>query len=258
MAKIISPAELAGIVVALLTTPEKMGELEDAESFARFFGDIAEVVANHCGGSVGDVAPPENHGDEVTPYFVTIRDHETLPSVARNVWASADPDGFEGVSDDAGSDRASIRQAYREALTTVAVAVAALSARFGGESVVQAGRWDRHADHPTERPYRFRMDDQRTSNGQLYADLSGDKGEDDCLAITMEVHRFDALTGVRILNAGSEHSEKNTPCVHVHFDDNGLAFSAFKWGDALLLRPEAGVRMTRERFGNEVCWRIER
>ena len=257
MSKMVNPAELAGIVAALLTNPSKMGELETAEQFSGFFGDIADVVARYCGGRVREVVPPEDHGDVVTPYLVTIRPDETLPSLARNAWASADPEGFEGVGDQDGDGLESLSKACAEARITVAAAVAELAATCGGKSTVQVGHWELHAQNPNARTYDFHVDDQRASNGQAFVSLTGNKGEHDCMDVSIEVNRFDALTGVRTMGSGPSPGH-DTPCVHVHFDGDALAFSVFKWGNALLMRPEVDVRLTRERFGNETCWRIER
>jgi hypothetical protein len=74
------------------------------------------------------------------------------------------------------------------------------------------------------------IDDQRVSNGQLYLTVGALGGDaDDLLSATAEV------------NTNPENGVDQVPCLHIHFDSDALAFSAFKVNDKILLRLEAGV-----------------
>ena len=86
------------------------------------------------------------------------------------------------------------------------------------------------------------IDDQRISNGQVYLALRGDRSEDDVLTATVELNSFGPVV--------------DGACIHIHFDDDRLAFSVFKNGRDLLVRPEVDVTMTTERVEGDACWRI--
>lgn len=88
MSKQITAAELAQVVTELLTHPEKIGELESTEAFSSFMTDIAEVVCDHCGGEVRNVAGPM---DDV--WYIGIHGNTSLPDPSGGVWRDLDPDG---------------------------------------------------------------------------------------------------------------------------------------------------------------------
>ncbi|WP_413460542.1 hypothetical protein [Herbaspirillum huttiense] len=99
MSKQISAAELAEIVHILLTgkkpgqgdgeaTAVEHGQLDEASQYQRFMTDVAEVVANHCG---GEVRNPAEEFEGV--WYVGIHGNESLPDTAGGIWAAYDPEG---------------------------------------------------------------------------------------------------------------------------------------------------------------------
>lgn len=112
MYKLISPRELTEIITGLLLKPELLGELDSPEKHRMFMADLGRVVAEHCGGLVNSVVLP---GTEVTvpdglplngqpvrylgikesiPHLLVEPD-ASLPSLAKNVWMYADPEGWK-------------------------------------------------------------------------------------------------------------------------------------------------------------------
>lgn len=110
MYKLVSPRELTEIITGLLLKPELLGELDSPEKHRMFMADLGRVVAEHCGGLVNSVVLP---GAEVTvpdglplngqpvrylgikesiPHLLVEPD-ASLPSLAKNVWMYADPEG---------------------------------------------------------------------------------------------------------------------------------------------------------------------
>ena len=100
---------------------------------------------------------------------------------------------------------------------------------------VQVHHWNGYgASPPLECVHTHEMElvDQRAVNGQVYLTTATIGGKlEDMLCITAEVNT-NPLNGIDAV-----------PCVHVHFDDSGLAFSLFKVGDRILLVQENGVRL---------------
>ena len=112
MYKLVSPRELTEIITGLLLKPELLGELDSPEKHRMFMADLGRVVAEHCGGLVNSVVLP---GAEVTvpdglplngqpvrylgikesiPHLLVEPD-ASLPSLAKNVWMYADPEGWK-------------------------------------------------------------------------------------------------------------------------------------------------------------------
>lgn len=107
MAKQVSSGELSLIVTQLLMNPEGIGELDELKTLANFTRDIAEVVAQYCGGEVGDVGVNDECGFQnpkgqnvSSPFFVSIYPCDNLPSLERNVWSSFDEFGWEDENPD--------------------------------------------------------------------------------------------------------------------------------------------------------------
>lgn len=88
MSKQISASELAQVVSQLLTQPEKAGELDGAETFSSFMTAIAEVVCDHCGGEIHNVAGPI---EDV--WYIGIHGNDSLPNAFGGVWRDLDPEG---------------------------------------------------------------------------------------------------------------------------------------------------------------------
>lgn len=77
------------------------------------------------------------------------------------------------------------------------------------------------------------IEDHRASSGQFYLAVGALEGDvDDMLSVTAEV------------NTNPETGLDQVPCVHVHFDGDAMAFSAFKINDKIVLRLEGGVSLT--------------
>lgn len=87
MSKQIKPQELAQLVTLLLTSPDKLGELDEPEKYLRFVTDIAQVVTDHCG---GEIRHPADFFDDTC--YVGIHGNDSLPE-GGGVWAQFDPDG---------------------------------------------------------------------------------------------------------------------------------------------------------------------
>ncbi len=105
-------------------------------------------------------------------------------------------------------------------------------------STIPVRHWEHYGLRP-EAPFDFLFDcdDQRRSNGQMFCDIGAIEGSDhDIINVTMEINKspIDGVTDV--------------PCVHLHFDGDNVAFSAFKIGDRILLRPETQVSIDFERI----------
>jgi len=102
MSKQITPAELAELVVGLLINPSLLGELDSPERHQEFMRDIGQVVADHCGGCINQVNPPDLDekylSDNYNSPFLSVSPNDSLPSFNRNVWACYDPAGWEDES----------------------------------------------------------------------------------------------------------------------------------------------------------------
>lgn len=82
--------------------------------------------------------------------------------------------------------------------------------------------------------------DHRKESGQVYLDvcaLEGDLNEMICAIAE--------INGNPLVNA-VDGMEQPVPCLHVHFDEDNLAFSVFRVRDRLLVRPEADMKVTSE------------
>lgn len=92
--------------------------------------------------------------------------------------------------------------------------------------------WDSYTDSAGSFTHQIEFDDQRASNGQCYLTVSAlDDNPDDMLSVTAEV------------NTSPMNEVDRVPCLHVHFDSDALAFSAFKVHNQIYLRLEEGVEI---------------
>jgi len=105
------------------------------------------------------------------------------------------------------------------------------------QSSVPVKYWDCYnSELPTVDTHQIDIVDQRQSNGQIFVDIGTiEGGLDDILSVTAEINT-NPLNGI-----------DHVPCVHVHFDGDNLAFSMFKVGDKILIRPETDVRIAPAR-----------
>ncbi|NHQ86783.1 hypothetical protein HA050_11705 [Iodobacter sp. HSC-16F04] len=98
---------------------------------------------------------------------------------------------------------------------------------------IPIAHWDHYSkDAVKEKPFELSINDQRESNGQLYADLGISCGHiDDMASVIMEVNT-NPLTG-----------DDDVPCIHVSFDASNNAISLYKIADRYLLTTETGVEL---------------
>lgn len=109
MSKQVTPSELGTIVMALLTDPTKMGQMDSESVFSNLFRDIGEVVANYCGGDVNFVSESDisvfdtskeaeaarRSSDGACLPLLSISPNDSMPSPEGGVWAAFDPEGWE-------------------------------------------------------------------------------------------------------------------------------------------------------------------
>lgn len=99
-------------------------------------------------------------------------------------------------------------------------------------TVFPVKHWDAYHDEGAAMSHMLAVTDERAKSGQIFLDLEKiDGGYDDVLSVTMEV-------ATNPLNA-----EENAPAVHVHFNDDNVAFTLIKVGEEILLRPEINVEL---------------
>ncbi|MDS9914975.1 hypothetical protein EFK68_02640 [Pseudomonas aeruginosa] len=99
---------------------------------------------------------------------------------------------------------------------------------------VPVKHWKGYEDKQAPLTHQIDIDDQRLSNGQLYLTVAALEGHlDNLLSVTAEV------------NTNPQNEADHLPCMHVHFNEDALAFTAFKVYDKILLRPEQGVVLTQ-------------
>ncbi|MEA8592292.1 hypothetical protein PZT57_26960 [Pseudomonas aeruginosa] len=99
---------------------------------------------------------------------------------------------------------------------------------------VPVKHWEGYEDKQAPLTHQIDIDDQRLSNGQLYLTVGALEGHlDNLLSVTAEV------------NTNPQNEAEHLPCMHVHFNEDALAFTAFKVYDKILLQPEQGVVLTQ-------------
>lgn len=95
MSKHVTTVELAEIVSALLVAPEAAGQLEETGAHLQFTSDIADVIANHCGGEVFDAHAATPDG---MPATVSVVPSDSLPEGSEGIWLNYDTEGWEQTS----------------------------------------------------------------------------------------------------------------------------------------------------------------
>jgi hypothetical protein len=104
MSKQIPPHELAAIAQTLLIKPSLLGAFDDAKAHQAFFGDIAQVIADHCGGDLIGQSEPDTYenylSDQFSIPYVAIAPNAELPSLYNNVWAAFDIEEIDDVAND--------------------------------------------------------------------------------------------------------------------------------------------------------------
>lgn len=91
MRRAVSATELASIVSHLLTDPSGAGELDEADTFGRFMTDIAQVVADHCGGEIVSPASSTDKG-----WTVSVTPNDSLPEMG-GVWGECEAQTHLGL-----------------------------------------------------------------------------------------------------------------------------------------------------------------
>lgn len=82
--------------------------------------------------------------------------------------------------------------------------------------------------------HQIDIEDHRLSNGQVFLTVGTLEGHlDNFLSVTAEV------------NTNPQNEAEHLPCMHVHFDEDAVAFTAFKVNDKILIQPEHGVVLTQ-------------
>lgn len=119
------------------------------------------------------------------------------------------------------------------------------------KSSVPVSFWEDYNEAPpVAHAFIMDVDDQRTTNGQMYVDIGSREGHlDDMICLTMEVNRLPS-------KADSDVNPE-VPCVHMHFDGDNLAGSFFKVADKIIFRPETDVLVKQIVLDNdEVAYEI--
>lgn len=118
------------------------------------------------------------------------------------------------------------------------------------ETTYKVGLWNQRTHNEDGRnvgPTDFEISvcDKRAQDSQLFVEVNGlDEDPDNTLAITVEISSL-------------PETVKSVPCAHVHFDDNRVAFSLFKVGPHIFLRPETDTLIEDKLLlNNELCWMI--
>lgn len=131
---------------------------------------------------------------------------------------------LEEVTDEA--VRATLREGLARALAKPEQDKAALP------SSVPVKHWASYAFADLELTHVMEVDDQRLHSGQLFLTAGQGEGDlDQLLSVTMEV-------GTNPVNGIDQ-----VPCAHIHFDSDALAFSLYRVGNGIVLRPEVGVTL---------------
>lgn len=98
--------------------------------------------------------------------------------------------------------------------------------------------------------HQLALMDCRQNSGQVFIDIGALEGSfSETMSVTVEVNTnpFDGVTHV--------------PCVHVHFDEDNVAFSLFKLNDRILLNPETNVTISETSISNnsrfKQCYLVE-
>lgn len=103
---------------------------------------------------------------------------------------------------------------------------------MGRVQSVQVKHWEGYSDSGKPFTHQVDVDDHRSSNGQLYLTVGA-----------LEGHVDDMLSATAEISTNPENGIDHVPVIHIHFDSDALAFSAFKVNDKIVLRLEEGVTM---------------
>lgn len=99
---------------------------------------------------------------------------------------------------------------------------------------VQVKHWESYEDNEAPAQHQIDVQDMRATSGQVYVTAGSIDGKTE-----------DMISAVAEINTSPANGVDHVPCLHVSFDADALAFSAFKVGDRILLRLEEGVSLTR-------------
>lgn len=219
MTKQIFPNELAEIVTGLLIKPELMGELDSRESHQAFMLDIAQVVADHCGGRLngitnGDIAKPYLSEIECSP-CIHVEPDERLPSPECNVWSNYHVDAWAEEGQENVPDTA-IVQSERRTLQNLLIGAA--QTEFAGAPVVKRMKDWRLAEGE---PVSLETDKKAYTaicyiDNQTSIELVDEAGEP-CLGLLLEINH-----GVPALHLNASGGDV---LLHIHAAQGGLVIT---------------------------------
>lgn len=146
---------------------------------------------------------------------------------------------------DAGNAVGEFNKRAGTALAPLGGPVAAVTAL--STSPVAVRHWSSYSEgSDSPATHQIDIEDQRGVNGQAYLTVGAIEGNvDDMISVVAEV------------NTNPETGKDNVPCLHVSFDADAMAFSLFKIGDNILLRPESDVTLTRTEIAGQIMYMVE-
>lgn len=131
---------------------------------------------------------------------------------------------LEEVTDDA------VRATLRERLAGALISPQEADVSGSLPVSVPVKHWAAYDSGDVEATHMMDVEDHRQHSGQVYLSAGQREGDlDQMLSVTMEI-ASNPLNGI-----------DQVPCAHIHFDADALAFSAFRLGSGIVLRPEVGV-----------------
>lgn len=111
---------------------------------------------------------------------------------------------------------------------------------------VQVKHWESYDNDHAAALHQIDVQDMRATNGQVYL-----------TAGTTEGGTEEMISAVAEINTNPENGVDDVPCLHVNFDSDALAFSAFKVGDSILMRLEEGVSLTQVETPGGLMYRLQ-
>lgn len=202
------------------------------------------VLEEHVHGAGAGAAEPDSPLMSAGVDQFTVTDVRVCGSVSKS------PAGVRGVDANYCASVAGAVEGKALPLCDAESATKGFSGALPVLASVSAKAWDMYEYPDAPMTHQIDLDDQRLSNGQVFLTVGAIEGDlDDLISVTAEVST-NPITGV-------EH----VPCVHVHFDEDGMAFSLYKLNNKILMRPETGVKVDSfvKKVGgmNELFYMIE-
>lgn len=222
MSKQILTHELAQLVSTLLIDPSILGQLDCQDAHERFVEDIANAVAQRCGGEISGVAMSDPDLEYPSELMVSVRPDDSLPSLNDNVWSLFDEQGWDGYNADeygieAGekpdaSKLEKMREKATEAyLTAIVASHGKLPVSFEAVDwmIAEGEGVEDEADAQT-----YTVD--ATLGNQTYIDVVNERG-DVAMGVIIEIDR-----GVPTLHLSKDGQEQ---LVHIHAAHDGIVLA---------------------------------